>query len=129
MYKKLILDNLLENALEWSMLKTLHFSTNIYIFQANILVFFDISCQLCKHSVLFYWDFCLINLKFWKHVFEISVDPKGSPSEPTFWLGFEAPGHWGPAWPRLFSRQKWPKKLKMENKPHNLNFSWKIDRL
>ena len=28
--------------------------------------------------------------KSWKHNFEITSDPKGTPSEPTFWLDFEA---------------------------------------
>ena len=30
---------------------------------------------------------------FQKHHLEITVDPKVLPSEPTFWLGFEAPNH------------------------------------
>ena len=29
--------------------------------------------------------------KSWKHYFEITGDPKGSPSGSTFWSGFEAP--------------------------------------
>ena len=29
--------------------------------------------------------------KSWKHDFEITSDPKGPPSGPTFWWGFEAP--------------------------------------
>ena len=29
--------------------------------------------------------------KSWKHDFEITGDPKGPPTESTFWSGFEAP--------------------------------------
>ena len=36
--------------------------------------------------------------KFQKHDFEIKVDPKGPPSESTFWLGFETPEPCGCTW-------------------------------
>ena len=33
-----------------------------------------------------------------KHNFEITVDLKGPPSGPTFWLGFEDPDPYGYLW-------------------------------
>ena len=36
--------------------------------------------------------------KSWKHNFELTVDLKGPPSGPTFWLGFEDPDPYGYLW-------------------------------
>ena len=54
--------------------------------------------------------------KFFKQIFEIAVDPKGPPSGPTFWSGFEIPDLLALAWQqRQFSLQHRPKQLKSKN--------------
>ena len=35
---------------------------------------------------------------FGKHDFEIMVDPKSTPSGPTFWVGLESPDPMAPPW-------------------------------
>ena len=55
--------------------------------------------RLCAHLFPAYFQ----ARKFRKHVFEITVDPKGPPIEPTFWLGLEVPDPLAPPWrPRPF---------------------------
>lgn len=51
--------------------------------------------------------------KFRKYDFEMKDDQKGPPNGLTFWLGLEAPGHFGRMrWPRPLSCKKWLKKPK-----------------
>ena len=38
--------------------------------------------------------------KRWNHDFEITGDPKGTPSGSTFWWGFKAPESYGYLWGR-----------------------------
>ena len=103
----------------------------IYYILITIIKFIDRSRIQYSLCILQFISICDSNIDYFAHDFEIVVSPKGPPSVPTSWLGLEATDFQGRAWywyPRLFSRNKWPKKSKMRSKHQNLDLSSLIDR-